>query len=106
MVEETSLQFSFSDSQKVAMIMLLDQYDDWYISIHEIKNCLMVQGSVVLRAQQAIILARLVAPHWPPLAAKIEMHRGIKHRPAFTPEQHEARSRELIKRYGSPEVEP
>jgi hypothetical protein len=92
------LSYEFAPNEKAAMIMLLDQFAERYETIHFIKNCLTVQGSVVLDTQEAIILACLVAPYWPHIAERIEAHPGIERKPALTPEESELRTAELLER--------
>jgi hypothetical protein len=94
------LSYEFSPKEKAAMIMLLDQFDEQYTTIGFIKNCLLVQGNVVLDTQEAIILACLVAPYGPHIAERIEAHPGIERRPALTPEQSDLRAAELWERVG------
>jgi len=94
------LSYEFSPNEKAAMYMMLDAFAKQYETIHFIKNCLLVQGCVVLDTQEAIILARMIAPYWPHLAERIEAHPGIEQVPTWKPDESEAIAAALMERVG------
>ena len=93
-----ALTYQFEVNEKVAMIMVLDQFSEAYTTIDQIKNRLTVSGSVVLDTQEAVILARLMYPHYPHFSEKLLAHPGMERYPAHTQSQIDARRFQLIER--------
>lgn len=90
------VMYVFSPASKAAMVMVLEQFGNDLTTIHELKNMLMVDGGVLLDSHYAVLLARLVAPHYPAYADKLLA--PLETHPALTPNQAEARRFELIYR--------
>lgn len=70
-IKRTTQSYDFAAEAKASMIPVLDQFGTDLVTVHEIKEMLRVPGSVVLDAHYAVILARLVAPHYPAYAEKL-----------------------------------
>lgn len=91
-----NIQYDFRPSAKAAMIMLLDQFGEDLETVHQIKEMLRVPGSVVLDSHYAVVLARLIEPHYPPFAKKLM--RPLETYPTLRPNEHEIEYYELVDR--------
>lgn len=90
------ISYDFTPEAKVAMAMVLDQFSADLTTIHEIKELLLVPGSVVMDAHRAVVLARLIAPYYPAWSDKLL--RPLQRVPAMTPNRGMARRFELMER--------
>jgi hypothetical protein len=94
--ERKNISYQFNDEAKAAMIMVLEQFDEHLETVHELKNMLMVDGAIVLDSHFAVLLARLIAPHYSAWSEKLLA--PIETFPALTTNQHQARYFQLVNR--------
>lgn len=89
---------SFSPEARASMIMVLDQFPQHMETVHAIKEALKVNGAFFLEAHEAVLLARLVAPHYNDWAEALLAHPGIEPVPFLTAAQYKVRFYQLVDR--------
>ena len=100
MIVNNRLSFEFSPNEKVAMYFVLDQFAKHYATVHLIKNCLLLPGTVVMDSQEAFILARLIGYNYPLLEDRILSHPGLENRPHLTPDEWKVQYASLMEKVG------
>lgn len=94
--KEQTIRYQFDQAEKVAMIMVLEQYPEYMTTIYELKNMLMVDGGIILDSHYAVLLARIIHPHYPQHSEKLL--EPIETYQAMTPNKWQARFFELVNR--------
>jgi len=94
--KEQTTSYNFTPKAKATMIMILEQYPEYMATIQELRGMLTVQGSVVLPTYYAVLLARIVQPHYPNYSAKILA--PLESVPAMTSNEYKVRWFSLLNR--------
>ena len=91
-----SVSYRFESHDKASMIMVLEQFGEELTTIRELKNMLMVDGSIVLDSHYAVLLARLMYPHYEYLSKQLLA--PLETYPHLSPPEHQLRYYELVNR--------
>jgi len=76
-IVDERLSYEFPQWMKDGILLVLSKFPDHYQDISRIRECVRLPGKTVLTSCEAIILAGIVRPYYPPYADRLERHPAI-----------------------------